>query len=74
MKSCKFSMALKKTPLAGVSELWMGKKLKKGEFRDFSSSKQALGFVFHNIVERPVDKFVDNLRKCAVVTILHQIA
>jgi hypothetical protein len=60
--------------LAGGSESWMGKKLKKVEFCYFPSSKQALGFVFHNGVERPVDKLVDNLRKCAVVTILDQIA
>jgi len=30
---------------------------------------QALGFVFHNHVERPVDNLVDNLRKYAIVTI-----
>ena len=41
---------------------------------DFSSLIQALGFVFHNIVEKPVDNVVDNLRKCPIVTILHQIA
>jgi len=35
---------------------------------------QALGFVFHNAVEKAVDNGVDNLRKCLIDTILHQIA
>jgi hypothetical protein len=41
---------------------------------NFSSWIQALGFVFHNVVEKPVDNDVDNLRKCVIDTILHQIA
>jgi hypothetical protein len=41
---------------------------------DFSSWIQALGFVFHNSVEKPVDKPVDNLRKRTFVKMLHQIA
>jgi hypothetical protein len=41
---------------------------------NFSSWIQALGFVFHNSVEKPVDKPVDNLRKGAFATMLHQIA
>ena len=35
---------------------------------------QALGFVFHNAVEKPVDNNVDNRCKCLIDTILHQIA
>ena len=41
---------------------------------NFSSWIQALGFVFHNSVEKPVDRPVDNLRKCAFATMLHHIA
>ena len=41
---------------------------------DFFPCIQALGFVFHNVVEKPVDNDVDNLRKCVIDTILHQIA
>ncbi len=40
----------------------------------FSPCIQALGFVFHYVVEKPVDNGVDNLRKCGIDTILHQIA
>ena len=41
---------------------------------NFSPWIQALGFVFHNVVERPVDNNVDNLLKCVIDAILHQIA
>lgn len=40
----------------------------------FSPCIQALGFVFHNIVEKLVDNLVDNIRKYAIVSRLHQIA
>ena len=49
------------------------KRLQRSKFY-FSSYIQALGFVFHKTVEMAVDNFVDNLRKCVIVTILHQIA
>jgi hypothetical protein len=51
----------------------MGKKLKKDK-SGFFLLEQVLGFVFHNTVEKPVDNAVDNLRKCAIITILDQIA
>ena len=35
---------------------------------------QALGFVFHNAVEKSVDNNVDNLCNCLIDKILHQIA
>ena len=35
---------------------------------------RALVCVFHKTVEMVVDNFVDNLCKCVIVTILHQIA
>ena len=49
------------------------KKLKQEIFKN-SSCIRALGFVFHKTVEMVVDNLVDNLRKCVIVTILHQIA
>ena len=35
---------------------------------------QALGFVFHNTVEKAVDNGVDNSCKCLIDKRLHQIA
>ncbi len=58
---------------AGVLK-FMVNALRKNNDNGISSWIQALGFVFHKVVEIPVDNFVDNLCECPFGVILHQIA
>ena len=65
---------LKEDPFGWRIKILDGKKSwNRGIFLN-SSYIQALVFVFHKTVEMVVDNLVDNLRKCVIVTILHQIA
>jgi hypothetical protein len=41
---------------------------------DFSPWIQALEFVFHNVVEKPVDNFVHKAGKSALTRVLDRIA
>jgi hypothetical protein len=59
--------------LVGASK-FMVSALRKNNDNGISSCIQALGFVFHKVVEIPVDNFVDNLCECPFGVILHQIA
>lgn len=40
----------------------------------FDASIQALKFLFHSVVEKPVDNYVDKRVKHAIVALLYRIA
>jgi hypothetical protein len=54
--------------------LLKGRKKRSRPFPIFTPWIQALEFVFHNVVERPVDNHVDKLNKPAMLRLLDLIA
>ena len=61
------------TRLAGGCSL-LKRERKDQVAKSFCSRITTLEFVFHNIVERPVDNYVDNAGKSVMVRLLDRIA
>jgi hypothetical protein len=66
-------MASEKIPSAGGCSLLKRRK-KSGALTLFYFRSQPFEFVFHSIVEKPVDNYVDNADKPAMVRLLDLIA
>jgi len=67
-------MVPKRIPSDGECKLLKGSVKKIKAVSGFTPWIQALEFVFHNVVERPVDNHVDKSGKSAMVRLLDQIA
>lgn len=67
-------MESKRIPSTGVCRLLKGMPIGSRPFQVIIPWIQALEFVFHNVVEKPVDNHVDKFDKSAMVRLLDQIA